>query len=241
MSEAEPVLAVDAVTHAFGRVAVLDGITFDCRAGSITAVIGPNGSGKTTLLRIVGGVLEPTAGHVGRPPGPRPVGYLPQNPDFRPTFTVRETLEFYARLVDGPTDVADTIDRVGLSDVADRLVEALSGGMKRLLGVAVATVGDPPAVLLDEPTGDLDPQMTDHIFGSVDALAAAGTTVLLATHDLAGAARADRVLVLDRGSIALRGTPTAIRSETGTDSLAEAFLSAVGTDLTVRGGLEGSG
>jgi ABC-type multidrug transport system ATPase subunit len=234
-----PVLTVDGIKQAFGPVAVLDGVSFDCRAGSVSALIGPNGSGKTTLLRIIAGVLDPTVGIVKSPEVSRPVGYLPQNPDFRPTFTVRETVEFYTDLLDTPSHPGETVDRVGLGGVADRRVDALSGGMKRLLGVALAIVGDPPIVLLDEPTGDLDPRMTDHIFETVDTLAADGRTVLLATHDLAGAARADEVLVLDRGEIALRGFPATITDETGTDSLGEAFLSIVGTELSVRKGQEG--
>ena len=239
MSEASPVLTVDGIKHAFGQVAVLEGISFDCPDRAVTALIGPNGSGKTTLLRIIAGVLEPTVGTVEPPGVSRPVGYLPQNPDIRPTFTVSETIEFYADLLEEPSTPGETIERVGLGDVADRRVDALSGGMKRLLGVALAIVGDPPVVLLDEPTGDLDPRMTDHIFETVAALADDGTTVLLATHDLAGAAMADEVLVLDRGEIVLRGRPSAILEETGAETLEEAFLSIVGTELTVRGGREG--
>lgn len=239
VADAPPVLTVDGINHAFGPVAVLEGISFDCPPGSVTALIGPNGSGKTTLLRIIAGVLDPTVGSVQAPDVSRPVGYLPQNPEFRPAFTVRETVEFYADLLDEPSRPGDTIDRVGLGGVADRRVDALSGGMKRLLGVALAIVGDPPIVLLDEPTGDLDPRMTDHIFETVDSLVADGTAVLLATHDLTGAAMADEVLILDRGEIALRGAPSRITDETGTESLADAFLSIVGTALTVRGGREG--
>lgn len=234
-----PVLRVDGIKHAFGQVAVLEGISFECSDGSVTALIGPNGSGKTTLLRIIAGVLEPTVGTVEPPAVSRPVGYLPQNPDFRPTFTVSETIEFYADLLEEPSTPEETIERVGLGGVADRRVAALSGGMKRLLGVALAIVGQPPIVLLDEPTGDLDPRMTDHIFETVESLADDGTAVLLATHDLAGATMADEVLVLDRGEIALRGPPSDITGETGTETMAEAFLSIVGTELTVRGGREG--
>lgn len=239
MSDGRPAISADTVSHAFGPVTVLDGVSFDCRPGTVTAVVGPNGSGKTTLLRIVAGVLRPTAGSVHRPTRSRPVGYLPQSPDFRPAFTVRETLEFYAALLDNGADVDATMDRVGLGGVADRRVDDLSGGMKRLLGVSLAFVGDPPAVLLDEPTGDLDPRMTDHIFGVIDSLADDGTAVLMATHDLDGAASADELLVLDRGEIVLRGPPADVMAGTDADTLADAFLAVVGSELTVRRGAEG--
>ncbi len=238
MTENEPVLAVDGLGHAFGPVTVLEGVSFECRRGFVTALVGPNGSGKTTLLRIIANVLRPRTGTVDRPPGTRPVGYLPQEPDFRPVFTVYETVGFYADLLGDGADVDATIERVGLGAVEDRRVDALSGGMKRLLGVALAIVGDPPLVLLDEPTGDLDPRMTDHIFEVIRSLAESGTTVVLATHDLDGAAMADEVIVLDRGTIALRGTPDRLLAETGAETLAAAFLSVVGPQLTVRAGRE---
>jgi ABC-type multidrug transport system ATPase subunit len=100
--------------------------------------------------------------------GPRAVGYLPQSPAFRPRFTVGETLEFYGDLLTGEVDVDVALERVGMAGAADRRTEALSGGMRRLLGIAQATLGDPPLLLLDEPTSDLDPRMTEHIFGVIE-------------------------------------------------------------------------
>ncbi|MFC7046585.1 heme ABC exporter ATP-binding protein CcmA [Halobacteriaceae archaeon GCM10025711] len=239
---AQPVASVDAVGKSFGDLTVLDDVSFDLPAGTITALIGPNGSGKTTLLRIVAGLLRPTTGRVDLAvDAERTVGYLPQQPAFRPRFSVAETLSFYANLVnDG--DLAARLEQVGLRDVHDRRVGALSGGMTRLLALAQTTIGDPPVVVLDEPTSGLDPEMTEHIFEVIDDLADAGVAVLLATHDLAAVETVtDRVVLLDDGHIVARGSPADLASETGTDSLGAAFSALVRKDggLTVRTGRRG--
>ena len=231
----ETVARVEGVRHRFGDVAVLEDVSFDLEPGRVTALVGPNGSGKTTLLRIVAGLLAPTGGRVELPDRERAVGYLPQNPDFRPAFTVEETLRFYADLLAEAVDTDAALEQVGLVGARDRRVDALSGGMRRLLGLAQAVLGDPPLVLFDEPTGDLDPAMTRHIFDVVGDLAGSGTTVLLATHNLEGAAESDDVLVLDRGTVVASGPPEDLLAETGRDSLANAFLAIVGEgELTVR-------
>jgi ABC-type multidrug transport system ATPase subunit len=242
-STAEPggaVLRVADLTRSFGAVSVLEGASFEQQAGTVTAVVGPNGSGKTTLLRVVAGLLPPDEGRVTVEGGAgRRLGYLPQEPSFRSSFTVAETLAFYGDLLGPLNDVDEALARVGLAGVADRRVGALSGGMRRLLGVAVATLGDPDLVVLDEPTGDLDPRVTDTIFGLVDDLATDGTAVLLATHDLSGAAGADRVLVLDDGGFVARGDPAEVLATVEADSLAAAFRALVETEVGPGTGVDG--
>ena len=234
-----PILTIEELEHTYGRVTVLDDVSFDVDAGDVTAIIGPNGSGKTTLIRAVVGLHEPSGGtvHYRGPDATRPIGYLQQRPAFRPGQTVREALTFYAALVgETETDAMDRLERVGLAAAADRSVEALSGGMTRLVGIAQATVGDPPLVVLDEPASGLDPGMSVRIFEVAAELTAAGTAVLLSSHNLSLVERtADRVALLDDGSVAQLGTPADIRAELGTDSLLEAFESAVTGDAgTVR-------
>jgi ABC-type multidrug transport system ATPase subunit len=245
VSDAVPVVEIDGVSHSFGDVPVLDDVSVSLRASSATALVGTNGSGKTTLLRIVAGLLSPETGTVRlATSGPRPVGYLPQSPTFRPVFTAGETLSFYADLLPVEVDVREALDTVGLAGVADRRVDALSGGMRRLLGIAQATLGEPDVVLLDEPTGDLDPQMTQRVFETIDRLADDGITVLLATHNLADATATDRVLMLDRGSVLASGSPEELIVESDGETLTEAFVqfAAEGQDeATVRSGVDVGG
>jgi len=235
----EPILTVDGIEHAYGRVTVLDDVSFDVRSGDVTAIIGPNGAGKTTLIRSIVGLHEPKNGTIRYrgPEATRPIGYLQQRPAFRPGQSVREALGFYASLV-GETDAnaLERLERVGLSAAADRNVEALSGGMRQLLGIAQATIGDPPLVVLDEPASGLDPGMSVRIFEVTRELTGSGTAVLLSSHDLTLVERsADRVALLDDGSIVRWGSPADIRAESGTDSLLSAFESSVAGDAdTVR-------
>ncbi|MFB6106428.1 MAG: ABC transporter ATP-binding protein [Halobacteriaceae archaeon] len=227
----DPPLSVSSVTVGYGDLTVLDGVSLAVPAGAVTALVGPNGSGKTTLLRVAAGLASPDAGDVDRRvAGHRAVGYLPQAPTFRPGFTARETVAFHADLLpaDADADPDAALARVGLADVADRSTGALSGGMVRLLGLAVATVGDPPVYVLDEPTSGLDPEVTRHVFAAVTDLAAAGAAVLVASHDLAAVDRhADRVGLVHRHALRT-GTPATLREETGADSLDDAFASLVG-------------
>jgi ABC-type multidrug transport system ATPase subunit len=176
--------------------------------------------------------------------GVRPVGYLPQRPSFRPGFTVADTLGFYADLL-GPeaaseVDVRGALDAVGLGEARSRRVEALSGGMTRLLGLAQALLGDPPVLVLDEPASGLDPAMSAHIYRTVREAADAGRAVFVASHDLAAIERtADRVALLDRGRIVRDGTPSELIDDAGAESLGAVFLDAIGATegLTVRTGL----
>jgi ABC-type multidrug transport system ATPase subunit len=201
----EPVASLSEVARSYGGVRVLDDVSLDFEPG-LTAVIGPNGSGKSTLLRLLVGATEPTAGEVSHPgaTGPKSIGYLPQRVPFRDGFTARETLAFYARLVDDDPDAA--LERVGLGDAGGRRVEALSGGMRRLLGIAQAVLGDPSLVVLDEPASGLDPGMRERAFRAAARRADGDTAVVVSSHalDLVDA-HADRVAILGQGRVAAAG------------------------------------
>jgi ABC-type multidrug transport system ATPase subunit len=235
-ADTEAVLHAERLSHAYGDVTVFEDLSVAVERGTVTALVGPNGSGKTTLLRILAGLLEPTEGTVAYrgPATARKLGYLPQQPAFRPGFTARETLAFYTSLVGG--DPEGLLDRVGLADAADRNVEALSGGMTRLLGIAQATVGDPPVVVLDEPASGLDPGMRRQTFEVVRERAAAGTAVVLSTHDTALAERfADRVLLLGGGGLLAAGSPSELAEQYGEDSLQAVFETAISREASAVG------
>lgn len=231
------VLQADGVNHRFGDLAVLNDVNLTVRSGSVTAIIGPNGSGKTTLIRILAGLLTPTSGRVRvEVDVERPRGYVPQENYFRPQLTVRETLQFYEAHLSESADAERMLQRVGLSEAKHRRIDALSGGMLRLLGVAQAVLGEPPVVLLDEPTSSLDPRMTRHIHRVAADIADSDTGVVLTTHDLYSAERVDRLLVLDEGEIVADDSPDAIKSETNTESLSDALVELVGEDPIVQTG-----
>ena len=227
-----PILTIEELEHTYGRVTVLDDVSFAVDPGDVTAIIGPNGSGKTTLIRAIVGLHQPSGGTVRYrgPDATRPIGYLQQRPAFRPGQTVREALAFYAALVgETEADAVARLERVGLGAAADRNVEALSGGMRQLLGIAQATVGDPPLIVLDEPASGLDPNMSENVFGTAAEMAGSGTTVLISSHDLALVeTTADTVVVLDRGSVAAAGSPRDLRERFGTDSLRGVLNAVVG-------------
>jgi ABC-type multidrug transport system ATPase subunit len=224
----ETVLSTDDIHKQFGSVTVLEGISIEVEAGTLTGIIGPNGSGKTTLLEILIGLSEPTSGTVSHqgPENERQIGYLPQHPAFRPGFTVGETLDFYTALAND--DPEALLERVGLADATDRRVEALSGGMTRLLGLAQAMVGDPPVVILDEPASGLDPGMRKRTYEVASTLAADGTAVLVSSHDLdLIGSFCDRVALIDSGVFGVIGQPDTLCTEYDCADLWELFETTV--------------
>ncbi|WP_144923357.1 ABC transporter ATP-binding protein [Halorubrum salsamenti] len=235
----EPVAVLSEVARTYGGVPVLESVSLGFVPG-VTAVVGPNGSGKSTLLRVLVGATEPTAGEVTLPgaTGPRPIGYLPQRVPFREGFTARETLAFYARLVGDDPDAA--LERVGLGDAGDRRVEALSGGMRRLLGIAQSVLGDPSLVALDEPASGLDPGMRERAFRAAAERADADTAVVVCSHalDLVDE-HADRVVLLRRGEIAAAGPLDRLLDEHDAADARALYLAVTGEAAGQAGG-EGS-
>ena len=216
------------VSRSYGGVTVLNAASLSISPG-ITAVVGPNGSGKSTLLGILAGAIDPTAGEVryADADARKPIGYLPQRVPFRDGFTARETLAFYGRLVDADPDAA--LDQVGLADAADKRVESLSGGMRRLLGIAQALLGDPPVVVLDEPASGLDPEMRERAFRTATERAPEGTAVVVSSHDIELVeSYADNLVVIDRGRIAAAGPIDRLRTEHNADGVGELYRAVIG-------------
>ena len=222
---------LDGVTRTYGGVPVLDDVSLSVGTG-VTAVIGPNGSGKSTLLGVLAGAVEPVAGSVRFPEGgPRSgsgkrVGYLPQRVPFRDGFTSRETLGFYAAIAGGDPDAA--LAEVGLSDASGKRVEDLSGGMRRLLGIAQAKLGGPDVVVLDEPTSGLDPEMRERAFRAA-ARASDDAAVVVSSHDLDLVdAHADAVVALRRGRIVAAGPRARLLDDHGVDDVAGLYRAVAG-------------
>jgi ABC-2 type transport system ATP-binding protein len=205
-------LAVRGVGKRYGELQALDDVSFDVGAGEVVAVVGPNGAGKTTLLSIVAGVQPASAGTVQ--PGPFHVGWAPQQPALYAKLSVAENLRLFARLEGVPDPdaaVARMLEQTGLGGRSGELVGRLSGGNRQRVNVAIALLGDPPVLALDEPSASLDPAQRERLWEFVGARAATGTCVLFSSHHVAEAQHhADRVLVLAEGRLLLDDTPAAL-------------------------------
>jgi ABC-2 type transport system ATP-binding protein len=214
---AEPVIEVRGLVKRYGRREVVQGVDLDVRHGEIVAFLGPNGAGKTTTVEILEGFRTRTDGQV-RVLGVDPamagsdwrqrVGVVLQESAPEPGLTVAECLALYAGYYSTPRDIADTINLVGLTEHADRLGTQLSGGQRRRLDVALALIGDPELIFLDEPTTGFDPSARRAAWQVIAGLRRLGKTVFLTTHYMDEAEHlADRIVVLARGRIVAEGTP----------------------------------
>ncbi|HVE62415.1 MAG TPA: ATP-binding cassette domain-containing protein [Mycobacteriales bacterium] len=220
-------VVVDEVTRSFGRTRALDGVSFTASRG-VTGLLGPNGAGKTTLLRMMATVLAPGGGRLSLlgldPAQPedrlairRRLGYLPQEPGFYKHFTAFEFVDYIAILKE-MTDRRSRHDEVrrvlalaGLTEVSGKKIRALSGGMRRRVGLAQALLGDPDLVVLDEPTVGLDPEQRLRFRELISAIGE-GRTVLLSTHQTEDVgALCSRIVVLDAGRTRFDGTPRELR------------------------------
>jgi len=202
-------LEAEGLVKRFGAREALSGVSISAGRGELVAVIGPNGAGKTTLLSIIAGVQRPDEGTVSL--GPEEIGWVPQQPALYSKLTVAENLRLFARL-ERCESVDETVERMveqaGLADRADEQVDRLSGGNRQRVNVAIGLIGSPAALLLDEPSASLDPRQRERLWEFVTGLAAAGTTVLYSTHDVAEAERhAEQVIVLADGERLFAGSP----------------------------------
>lgn len=209
----EPVLEIRGLTKRYGRLTVLNGVSFDLDAGSIVALLGANGAGKTTTFKCILGTTDFTGDIkvAGKPVASAGkevralVGYLPQTPAFAADDTCAEALAFFARLRRVPAARIDALlEKVNLTAQRDVRVGELSGGMRQRLALAAALLSDPPLLLLDEPTANLDHQSREELHGLLAALRDEGRTVVLSTHFVEHVAGlADRVIVLRDGTVAV--------------------------------------
>jgi ABC-2 type transport system ATP-binding protein len=213
----EPVVSVRGLVKRYGRREAVRGIDLEVRRGEIFAFLGPNGAGKTTTVEILEGFRSRTDGDV-RVLGVDPVhgdatwrdriGIVLQESEPEAGLSVRECLELYAGYYRRPRDVDDTLSLVGLVDESGARAHDLSGGQRRRLDVALALIGDPDIVFLDEPTTGFDPAARRTAWEVIRGLRDLGTTIFLTTHFMEEAEHlADRIAVLAQGSIVAEGTP----------------------------------
>jgi len=213
----EAVISVKGLHKSYGDVEAVRGIDLEVRRGEVFAFLGPNGAGKTTTVSVLEGYLERNAGEVAvldRDPADADrawrsrIGFVLQECRMDPLLSVRETLQLYAGYYERPRSVAETIELVGLATKADARAGKLSGGQQRRLDVAVALIGDPELLFLDEPTTGFDPSARRQAWEVIGGLRELGKTVFLTTHYMDEAqALADRVAVIAAGRIVATGTP----------------------------------
>ena len=220
------------------KTTILRDLTFMVRAGVITGLIGPSGSGKTTLMRAIVGVQSLTGGNLcvfGQPAGHAHlrsrIGYVTQHPAIYGDLTVQQNLRYFATLA-GVTRsrVDEVIKLVDLVEKTDQLAMHLSGGQKARVSLAIALLGDPELLVLDEPTVGLDPILRQQLWQLFATLASQGRTLIVSSHVMDEAERCDDLLLMRDGELLWHDTRLELLKQTATATVEAAFIAMVSTE-----------
>jgi ABC-2 type transport system ATP-binding protein len=220
-----PIIEVVELIKRYDGRTVVDGVSFSVEEGEVFAILGPNGAGKTTTVESIAGLRTPDSGHievfgfdplVDRAEVRSRLGVQLQESRFQDRVKVGEVVETFASFYPDPLDVANLLERLGLGEKADTRYSRLSGGQQQRVSIAVALVGRPRAVVLDELTTGLDPQARRETWGLVEELRDGGVTVVLVTHFMEEAERlADRLALIDEGRLVALDTPRGLVDSVG--------------------------
>jgi ABC-2 type transport system ATP-binding protein len=219
-----------------GGKVVLPAVSLEIPVGSVTGLLGPSGCGKTTLLRAIVGVQRVESGEVrvlGDPAGTlvqrRRVAYVTQAPSVYADLTVRENLRYFAEILGAEASRIDAVaGTVVLTQHLGTRVASLSGGERSRASLAVALLGKPELLILDEPTVSLDPVLRRELWQTFHRLADDGATLLVSSHVMDEADRCDHLVFMREGEIIASASPDEIRRQTGKDDLEDAFISLAG-------------
>jgi len=213
----DPAIVVDDLRKSYNGLEAVGGISFEVAEGEVFGLLGPNGAGKTTTVEILEGYRPRDGGHVsvlGFDPGRTPrefrerIGVVLQQSELVSNLTVRELLRIFAGYYAQHRDVGEVVELVGLTEKRDARINSLSGGQRRRVDLALALVGDPDLIFLDEPTTGFDPAARRTAWDMIRSLRSLGKTILLTTHYLDEAQQlADRLAVISSGRIVRLGTP----------------------------------
>jgi ABC-2 type transport system ATP-binding protein len=244
------VIETRGLTKTYGSVRALDGLDLSIPRGGVYGVLGPNGAGKSTLFRILLGLIRATDGTASVMGGPvsevshlRRMGSMIETPRFPPFMTARQVLRWLAleHGVGGETDIPHWLERVGLTQAADRKVRGFSVGMMQRLGVAAALMSRPELIILDEPTSGMDPPGIQEMRALIRSLATDdGVTVVLASHQLLEVQRVcDRVAILNKGKLVREGAVSELTAIGERLRLTVSSADKVLTVLGAKGAREG--
>ena len=218
-----------------GKQTILSNLSFKVKAGTVTGLIGPSGAGKTTLMRSIVGVQKITSGELtllGKPAGTaslrQKIGYVTQSPAVYSDLTVEQNLRYFASLVQAESsEIEKTLIDVRLVRQRKQLVESLSGGQQARVSLAVALLGSPEILILDEPTVGLDPLLRRDLWRLFAELAKSGRTLLVSSHVMDEAEQCDELLLLRDGRLLWSDSKQALLKHTGKKSVGDAFIAAI--------------
>ncbi len=236
----EKIISINNLKKKYGQQVVLNDVSFEVDYGQIVGLIGPSGAGKSTIIKLTLGMEKADSGnsevfgiHMPNRKILNKMGYMAQSDSLYSSLSARENLIFFAKMREvKKEDLASEIDRVSqvvdLKDQLDKKVDNFSGGMKRRLSLAIALLGNPQLLILDEPTVGIDPALRKNIWAELGKLRDNGCSILVTTHVMDEAELTDRVALLIDGNIIADDTPSNLKQQYDVDSIENVFMKAEG-------------
>ncbi|KOY77072.1 ABC-type multidrug transport system, ATPase component [Apilactobacillus kunkeei] len=236
----EKIISINNLKKKYGQQVVLNDVSFEVDYGQIVGLIGPSGAGKSTIIKLTLGMEKADSGnsevfgiHMPNRKILNKMGYMAQSDSLYSSLSARENLIFFAKMREvKKEDLASEIDRVSqvvdLKDQLDKKVDNFSGGMKRRLSLAIALLGNPQLLILDEPTVGIDPALRKNIWAELGKLRDKGCSILVTTHVMDEAELTDRVALLIDGNIIADDTPSNLKQQYDVDSIENVFMKAEG-------------
>lgn len=234
-----PLIKIKNLSVHFGSFVALNSLSLDLHAGKITGLIGPSGAGKTTLMRSIVGRQKLTSGSVhvlGYAAGSKElrdkINYKTQEISAYDDLTVHENLTYFAKMLGvkkqpREKQVNSIIKQLDLEPQQNQISHTLSGGQRQRLSLAIALLGTPKLLVLDEPTVGLDPVLRDELWALFKSIAESGTSIIISSHAMDEAERCDELMLIRDGEILMHDTPAAIKTKTKTKTIEESFLKLV--------------
>ncbi|KPN84021.1 ABC transporter ATP-binding protein [Apilactobacillus kunkeei] len=236
----EKIISINNLKKKYGQQIVLNDVSFEVDYGQIVGLIGPSGAGKSTIIKLTLGMEKADSGdsevfgiHMPNRKILNKMGYMAQSDSLYSSLSARENLTFFAKMREVKKEaLASEIDRVSqivdLKDQLDKKVDNFSGGMKRRLSLAIALLGNPQLLILDEPTVGIDPALRKNIWAELGKLRDNGCSILVTTHVMDEAELTDRVALLIDGNIIADDTPSNLKQQYDVDSIENVFMKAEG-------------